>query len=150
MSIKHTHPHLLLPSSLPLHIRLHRLGSYWHTACGVLFCVSLSRAHACNPLAALAPKCSQMRPRDAMPAFCMYVCVCARCVNVVHALAVPHPTPRCPPPHPQASPVFAYRFTHDSGFDFPPLPACLGHACHTAELPYVFKSLVRQGGQSVG
>lgn len=41
----------------------------------------------------------------------------------------------------QVSPVFAYRFTHDSGFDFPPLPACLGHACHTAELPYVFNSL---------
>ena len=32
-----------------------------------------------------------------------------------------------------------------SGFAFPPLPACEGQACHTAELPYVFNSLVRLG-----
>jgi hypothetical protein len=102
MSIKHTTP-LLFPSSLPLHIRLHRLGSYWHTACGVLFCVSLSRAHACNPLAASAPKCSQMRPRDAMPALCVCMCVCARWVYVVHALAVPHPA-LPPPPTPRPRP----------------------------------------------
>ena len=49
--------------------------------------------------------------------------------------------------HPlQASPLYAYKFMHDSTFTFPGVAACDGLACHTAELvrpPWRFPGSVR-------